>query len=155
MNNTRVDLPELHQMLKTYESLLRDQFPQPSKNDKKASRGRNLASSLHVEVGIPSPSLSISEPPALQSRTRPPSALLPLGAPPPLPPLGISYQSSIAKGKYVLMRSSSKMFSKWKNKRPKKKNASKDVVLKPKGGWVKKKPALLKDECLFCHEKGH
>ena len=47
---------------------------------------------------------------------------------------------------------SSRKFSKWKNKQPEKKNASKEVVLKPKDGGVTKKPALSEDEYLFCHE---
>ncbi|XP_041999639.1 uncharacterized protein LOC121749100 [Salvia splendens] len=64
-----------------------------------------------------------------------------------------TYESSIAKGKSLFMVGSSANSSKWKNEQQKK-ITSKDIVLKPKGGGVKKKP-LLKDECLFCHKKGH
>ncbi|XP_042035820.1 uncharacterized protein LOC121782160 [Salvia splendens] len=65
-----------------------------------------------------------------------------------------TYESSTAKVKSVLMVSSSAKSSKWKNKQQKKK-ASKDVVLKLKSGGANKKSKLSKDECLFCHEKGH
>ncbi|KAG6410199.1 hypothetical protein SASPL_128251 [Salvia splendens] len=56
-----------------------------------------------------------------------------------------TYESSTAKGKSLLMVGSSANSSKWKNEQPKK-ITSKDIVLKPKGEGVKKKPILFKDE---------
>ncbi|CAH9116573.1 unnamed protein product [Cuscuta epithymum] len=68
-----------------------------------------------------------------------------------------TYESSTSKGKAILMVSSSSANpnAKGKNKQKNKKKKAFDAKsIKPKGG-IRKKPKLAKDECLFCHEKGH